>query len=99
MTEWACWFPLVLRTLFCTTHAVPLSTQGCLTFCCLFSLQSSVPYAVKAWQSHPTASAGCSLQGSNERPTVVDDLWSLHTAQYMLYFACHAEVVRLTEHF
>ena len=50
-----------------------------------------------AWQSHPAASAGDRSQGSNERPTVVDGLWCLHTGQYMLYFACHTEPVPLTE--
>ena len=50
-----------------------------------------------AWQPHPTASTGDRFQGSNKRPTVVDALWSLHTGQYMLYFACHTEPVRLTE--
>ena len=51
-----------------------------------------------AWQLHPTASAGDRFQGSNKPPTVVDGLWSHHTGHYMLYFACHAEPVRLTEH-
>ena len=50
------------------------------------------------WQLNPTASAGARFHGSNKHPTIVDGLWSLLTGQYMLYFACHTEPVRLTEH-
>ena len=54
--------------------------------------------AFMAWQLHPTASAGYRIQGSNKLPTVIDGLWSHHRGQYILYFAWHAEPVRLTEH-
>ena len=64
-----------------------------------FSAQNHIFWeAIVAWQSHLTASAGDRFQGPNKRPTVADGLWSLLMGQYMLYFACHTEPVRLAEH-
>ena len=54
--------------------------------------------AIMAWQAHPTASAGNRFQGPNKRTAVFNGLWSLPTGQDMLYFACHTQPVRLTEH-
>ena len=46
-----------------------------------------------------SGAAGDRLQGTNIHLIVTDGLWSLRTGVYMLYFICHTELVRLTEHF
>ena len=55
--------------------------------------------APMAWQSHPTASAGDRVPSPNQRPTVVDGLWSFHMGLSVLCFTCRKEPVRLTELF